>query len=503
MTRVSHLLLPCALTAATLLCVRDAKAWQDPDPVDEDTVVELHFMPAPDAQIAVWLTDADGNFIRDLFLTQATGKLGIGNRSGLWNFLSSWRAPYGPRKSVLPIWAHARGQTYPKIVFHDPNPGHATSLGFHEATSSAEPYHCRPLMENEHEAILDSMTCPSPATFRTDKGKFDEEGATSVYPPRGDIAAFDEFKDHVDTQMYAELNEVDGVTAATPAGNAPAIITVLLTDEEKMMPELQVWFEINTEHDENPDWDFDRETDHFVDPLLSSYGIEYLGQPSVVYNLSFNPSEEGTWTTDEYVGYGAWNGDNGDINPPDTTISNSDGSGADRLQMMDAFDTSFRLAVHAGEGGSCHSLDLPNVTDLELEPIAFDEVLVSFTLPDDLPPESVIRHLQVKYEISSTTDTFDPDKAIDASNAVPPLCAVDQNGAPIVEADCLPAMPGQRVQFVVGSLFGNYDYTFSVNYSDQCANSADDELADTRTLSQAFQQVDTFCFVATAAYGAH
>ena len=192
-------------------------------PEDEETVIELHFTPAANAQIAIWLADAEGNYLRDVFLTQATGKLGIGNRSGIWNFLSSWRAPYGPRKSVLPVWGHTRGVTYPKIIFHDDTPGHETSLGFHESFSSSEPFHCRPLMPMEHEAILDSMTCPSPSTFRTDKGRFDPEGASSVYPPRGDIGNFDGSKDHVDIMMYGELNEVDAITAATPPGNVASI----------------------------------------------------------------------------------------------------------------------------------------------------------------------------------------------------------------------------------------------------------------------------------------
>ena len=173
------------------------------------TVVEVHFTPVANTQIAVWLTDAEGNFIRDVFLTQATGKLGIGNRSGVWNFLSSWRAPYGPRLPVLPVWAHARGVTYPKIIFADTDPGQETSLGFNENTSSAEPFHCRPLLPMEHELILDSMTCPSPSTFRTDKGRFDPGADSSVYPPRGDIGDFDPDKDHEDIMMYGSLNDVD------------------------------------------------------------------------------------------------------------------------------------------------------------------------------------------------------------------------------------------------------------------------------------------------------
>jgi hypothetical protein len=495
-TRVARFLSFSAL-GLTALCASDAAAW----PEGEETVIELHFTPVPNAQIAVWLTDADGAHIRDVFLTQATGLLGIGNRSGIWNFLSSWRAPYGPRKSVLPVWAHARGGSYPKIIFHDDQPGHETSLGFHEQFSSAEPFHCRPLLPNEHEAILDSMTCPSPSTFRTDKGRFDPGGESSVYPPRGDIGTFDPDKDHVDTQMYGELNDLDAVSAATPAGNTPAIVTLKLTDEELALDALRVWVEVNIEADENSDWDFDRDTDHFVDPLLSTYGVEWLGQPSVVYSVQFSPSEEGTWMTSDYEGYGSWDGSSGDLNPPDATISNSGGSGADRLKVMQGFDSDFRLAVHTGEGGSCASMDLPPVEDVSVTPINFDTVEIGFTIPEELPPGVQIRHLEVKYDVDATAESYDGSTAVMASPPI--LCAFDQLGVPIIEGDCLAAMPGSRVEFQVASLFGNYDYAFAMAYSDQCANTSDQTLGSTRTPAQDFQQVDTFCFVATAAYGAH
>ncbi len=72
---------------------RDARAGEG------DLLVEVHFKPVPNVQIAIWLADQAGKWVQDILVTQAVGKLGIGNRPGLWNFLSSWRAPYGPRPS--------------------------------------------------------------------------------------------------------------------------------------------------------------------------------------------------------------------------------------------------------------------------------------------------------------------------------------------------------------------------------------------------------------------
>ena len=103
--------------------------WAEPsDPQavpspDDEALLEFHFNPTANLQIAIWLEGADETFLEDVFVTQSTAKLGIGNRSGMFLFLSSWRAPYGPRESVLPIWAHRRGKTYPKIIFHDANIG--------------------------------------------------------------------------------------------------------------------------------------------------------------------------------------------------------------------------------------------------------------------------------------------------------------------------------------------------------------------------------------------
>jgi hypothetical protein len=78
----------------------DFGAPSDPQAAPSDeALLEFHFNPASNLQIAIWLEGADGTFVQDVFVTQATAKLGIGNRSGMFAFLSSWRAPYGPRES--------------------------------------------------------------------------------------------------------------------------------------------------------------------------------------------------------------------------------------------------------------------------------------------------------------------------------------------------------------------------------------------------------------------
>ncbi|MGB1013574.1 MAG: hypothetical protein ACPG4T_05525, partial [Nannocystaceae bacterium] len=144
-----------------------AKPAAAPQAEAEDVLLEFHYYPVPNAQIAIWIEDANHEHVQDVMVTQATGKLGIGNRPGRSDFLSSWRAPYGARPAALPIWANRRGVKYPKIVFFDDDPQDQDSLGWHENASSPESYFCRPLTPDEHDTIsVDTMTCPSPATFQ-------------------------------------------------------------------------------------------------------------------------------------------------------------------------------------------------------------------------------------------------------------------------------------------------------------------------------------------------
>jgi len=512
-------LVSLSLLAAVLAPARAAAA--------DDIPVELHFKPVPGLQIAVWLEDGDGNFAGDLFVTQATGKLGIGNRPGIWNFLSSWRAPYGPRPSVLPVWAHRRAKLYPRLTFHDPF--HDDSLGFHEATSSAENYYCRPLSSAENDVIsVDTMTCPSPNVFKTDKGEFDGDN-TSVYPPRNDILMLGP-SDAAEVAQLADINDLDAVTAATPIGDMPEYIAAMIPAEVVANGPLTAWIEVSLEHDENAAYDFDRENDHYVDPSLSGYGVEYLGQPSVVYKLQFDPRDEGFLGTSEYAGYGDWDGKSGALHPPDATISGSDGSGADRLREYSLNGATFRFGVYsygedgtvdptgadessgdAGSGsesasgssddgaatddgnnddgggwGHCRSRDLAPIEAMSLEGMSFDKVRVHYKLPRQDDPEFEL----YKFHVYSLTG----EMALTTDNVG---SAFEH---PIDPATI--AAPGEAGTVQLEQLWGNYTYQIGVTYEDKCGNTSALATAAITTPAQKFQQVDGLCFLATAAYGA-
>jgi len=521
-----HLTGVATLALLVGLCAGDARAA-------DDFLVELHFKPVPRVQIAIWLEDQTGKWVHDILVTQATGKLGIGNRPGLWNFLSSWRAPYGPRPSVLPIWAHRRGKTYPRLVFFDTNPADKESLGYHEGSSSDETYYCRPLTPAEHDVIsVDTMTCPSPAVFRTDKGMFDPK-EISYYPPRNDLLAYDIKNDSVDIMSFGALNDLDAVTAATPAGDMPEYVTATIPGALAQGP-LTAWIEVSLEHDENPSYDYDREADHYVDPRLEAYGVEYLGQPSVVYKLPFDPRVEGFTGTSTYAGYGDWHGASGTMHPPDATISTSKGSGADRLQQYTLNGETFRFGVYSyGTGGAGESSDtidpgddttadtgasnsggigdtgddtdntsdtddtdggwghcdprpLPPVTDLTLAGLSFDKVRVTYTLPAQTDPKFMLSRMRVHLLTGETplTEEYLPVAQLPAFEVVEP------------------ATPGKRGVLDVEQLWGNFTYQVGITYQDKCGNTSTVTSAAITTDAQEFQQVEGFCFLATAAYGA-
>ncbi|MEZ4380639.1 MAG: CFI-box-CTERM domain-containing protein [Nannocystaceae bacterium] len=507
------------MIAAAALAPADAQAA-------DEALVEFHFKPVPNLQIAIWLEDADGNFVDHVYVTQATGKLGIGNRPGRWDFVSSWRAPYGPRVSVLPIWAHRQPTEYPKIVFYDDDPADQESLGWHENSSSPESYFCRPLTASEHETIsVDTMTCPSPQVFQSDKGYF-APGESSRYPPRNDLIEFEAIHDSPDAPKFSDLNKLDAYTAATPAGDAPEFTTALLPQSALDRGPLTAYIEVNLERDENTKWDFDRDKDHFVDTRLPGYGIEYLGQPSVLYKVTFEPRKAGFQGTSAYAGYGEWNGASGAVNAPDGTINTAQGSGADRLKEYTLNGETFRFGVYshgADAGGttdsdgtdsdgtdsdssgtdsdtgddssdtgwsSCTQRELPPIKDFNVEGVAFDEVRAHFTIPEeaiDLGGDNMdLSRVRVYY--------LNGDMALDESN----LGAAIETTFSAADLD----PPGTRTSVDIDQLWGNYTYQFAIRYEDRCANKSPLVAASITTETQQFQQVEGFCFLATAAYGA-
>jgi hypothetical protein len=122
------------------------------------------------------------------------------------------------------------------------------------------------------------------------------------------------------------------------------------------------------------------------------------------------------------------------------------------------------------------------------EALAFDRVRLTFTIPEQDDPEFVFSSVKVRH-ITGDGMTW-TSEVFDAAHEVPPL-----------DADAL-APFGEPSTIEIGQLWGDYTYHFAVLYEDRCTNRSTIATASVTTPGQQFQTVDTFCFVATAAFGA-
>jgi hypothetical protein len=326
---------------------------------------------APDfgPQIAVWVERADGTFVDTLMVTNATAIFGIGNRPGDWNLRSGPRFPYGRRQMALPVWAHARGKTYPLVIMQD---GQEDHLGQHEDDSSPEPHFCRPMLPTE---IVDAVTCPS-GTFRSDKGKLDPT-RVSYYPPRTDL--FDSGSlcppiiqdrgtscNDGDSAQYGFLDDVDVVAAATPpfgveTSRSWIVPATLASGMYAVVVEVGKEFDPNDAH----------QVPNVPTADVPAYGAQgNIGQPSVIFRVTF--ALDGTSTpvaaaAAHIDGYGDATGATGATFAPDGTISTELGSGEGRLATTSGPGGPGRVhvAFSACEPFDCASHGPPDAVPVE------------------------------------------------------------------------------------------------------------------------------------------
>ena len=349
------------------------RAHADDDPA---AVLELRFTPAPRAQIAIWIEDASGRFIRTLGLTQAVAYRGIGNRPGASLMNSGYRWPYGRREGVLPIWASRRASApgarqFRRVIFQN-----RSSEGLASRTSndqSRDDYFCLSFnRDTTTQDALDAVSCAS--VFASDKGRFltnadvsagyaepwQDPGSSSgrmaalpiasLYPPRMDIApclSGDCF-DHADSEDFAAharavMPEIDEVTMATPPGMVEQSMLFSIPADWPAGT-YSLWIEVGVEGDYNsafgastfptPDQPADK-----WDTWAETYGYPYRGQPSVVYQLSFEHQAPGDadYGSRDAVGRSSWSFWDDDYGKLESLTNMTDdhqsamGSGVDRL----------------------------------------------------------------------------------------------------------------------------------------------------------------------------
>ena len=370
-------------------------------------------------QIAVWLESADGTrFVDTLMVTNAVAIHGIGNRPGTWNMLSGPRFPYGRRPMALPIWAHARGQLYPFVAMND---GMEDELGYHENTSSPEPYFCRPMALGE---IVDAVTCPS-GQFRSAKGLLDATQPQSYYPPRADLFNFGGTPciarigypgscDPGDSAQYFALDDVDLVAAATPPYGAPYTGSWIVPDD-LAGGDYALAVEVAKEFDTNAANSYPSEVTALDMEYYSADGQHgNVGQPSVLFRIPFTlGSAAGGASASDIVGYGDWSGVTGDVTPPDDTISTDPGSGVGRLLLFDSgMNGQARVSLTLG---TCSSVDCTATPVPVPLPVSFTAAatpsgtgaMLQVLQSSERGGEAVVGY-DVRYAILPASGTIDP-----------------------------------------------------------------------------------------------
>jgi hypothetical protein len=457
-------------------------------------------------QIAVWLEKADKSaFVADLMVTNLTAVRGIGNRPGYWKFPSTWRFPYGKRKMVLPVWAHARGRLYDTEMMQDDggDSGGEMGIGFHESISSPDPYHCLTFMTSQwvfNAESVDAITCPT-GVFNSSKGRLISTEKTP-YPPRSDLVEFiDRDCDTIwsgsgrcpdnmkSATRYASMNDLDMVAAATPVYGRPYTGTWTMPAG---LPdgEYALMVEINKEFDNNASHAYMS----YVDPRLPDAGFtNNFGQPAVVFRvpIRLDRSSAKQAAAMDIVGYADWDGATGQLHPADATISDKPGSGRGRLLVISQPSIGggqplvgrVHVQTEVEEAPRCHPslIGKGEVAGLEvpMATVTATQATVQFIEPND--GDSAVEQYEIRYRQG---ETMTEEEFI---SAVP---------VPTVS----PETPGTMRTFTLLGLRPLTRYVVGIRATGGCLQKGPLSLRSFVTPQLEFTQLSG-CFIATAAYG--
>ncbi len=426
-------------------------------------------------QIVIWVEDAAGNFVDTVFITQQTGTYGLGNRPGRMDFNSAPLWPYGKRITTFPVWAEKKPERFDSIIFQD---GNENNLSHRVEQSSIEPHYCRPMQPSGSDGVkFDAMTCASPTTTHTDKG-IRSNLQKSKYPPRQDMVRASEDASDLDT--FPEMNPYDAVSGATPAVGELAMFNWPILD--RPAGDYVMWVEVSTEFDHNSTYN----TTMFPAPTVSysEYGEPYRGQPSVVFKVPFSiTNEERVAQTATYEGYGDPQGVDGNIRPPDPSITTGlVGSGLERLALVSDDHGEFRVRVTTRP-----ELDfvVPNAPSaLTAAVLQARSVTLSFIAPGDDAVAGTVRGYEVRYRVGSevTAENFDAPDTI------------------VVPSSILPTEAGTMQEIEIVGLLPETAYSVGIRAYDDCRSASPVATLAFTTPARTAGEVDA-CFIATAAYG--
>ncbi len=420
-------------------------------------------------QIVAWLETPAGEYIETIYITQQTGRYGIGNRPGRFDFNSGPRWPYGRRTTVFPVWASKHGVEFFQLEFQG---GTDDDLSHSSGQSSREVHFCRPLDKNESD--WDAASCSSP--IYTDKGVF---GTTrSSYPPRADLIPV-AGTDSADVERFRSINPFDAVSQATPRIGAAAQINWPIPTDLKMGNYVLV-MEVSLEQDFNASYPATLVPSPKVP--YGSYGVPYVGQPSVLYKVPFTISDTETIaTTDSYVGY-ADPARPGVLHDPDATITtNTPNSGASRLLMTSKGGETFRIRVDARPERDYVAPGAPGEM-VATAPLSSTATL-TFTAPGDDGAIGNVQGYEVRYLAGDT-----------------PITEANFAEARELKFTAEIARPGELQELAMKDLLPETEYTVAVRAYDDCHNTSAIASTTFVTAARRAGEVDA-CFIATAAYG--
>jgi len=456
-------------------------------------VVDVEFQPAvrldlspgrnPPPQIVVWVEDASGTYVDTIFITKQTGTHGLGNRPGRFDFNSGPLWPYGRRITVFPVWAERKRGTdgqpllYDQVVFQNTD---ENNLSHPFNQSSRDMHFCRPMQPTEPS--WDALTCASPNATFTDKGVLNPLATPkSKYPPRQDVLRAPGM-DSDSVEQYPVLNTFDAVSKATPLPDALADVSWPIPDT-MTAGNYVMWVEVSKEFDHNATYS----ATAYPSPLgipWGEYGEAYRGQPSVLYKVPFTIGTTASKAmTVDYEGYGDPDGQDGLINPPDSTISTSvPGSGAARFALVSDGGDNFRVRVTSRPEFDDAVPGSP--AELAVDTSTSSTALVSFLAPGDDGVTGKVKGYDIRYRTGGpvTADNFDDPQSID------PKLTLEV------------AEPGSTQAFTIERLLPETEYSVGIRAYDDCYNIGTLEVITFTTPERAIGEVDA-CFVATAAYG--
>jgi hypothetical protein len=424
---------------------------------------------AAKSQIVIWVEDAAGNYIDTLFITEMTGTYGLGNRPGRYDFNSGPLWPYGRRTATFPVWAHKHGMSWHRLVFQD---GNDDNLSHSMGQSSPDRKYCAPRLRQDPS--WDAVTCAS--VGYTDKGRFQAGAKTELYPPRADLTPMPE--DTADVATFDDENPFDAVSRATPDEGVEA--TTSWTLPETMGDGDYVLFvEVSKEFDHNTTYS-DAAYPAPVGIPYSMYGEPYRGQPSVVYQVPFTigVGDPVAYALD-YIGYGDPDGSDGDIRPPDATISTGvPGSGAERLALA--------------AGANPYRVKVQPRTEPDLAPPA---------MPADLVALDVTSQRAEIYWTAPGEDGNTGTAAFYDIRFMPGvMTAADFEGLPNLPGIPSPEVAGTQQSIPLPNLLFDTEYSVGIRAYDACRKPGELAIVTFRTAARAQGEVDA-CFIATAAYG--